>query len=390
MPADPESVWGPDAVYEVQPTDGEGARWSPENPAEPEESSPRSSRSLVIGLGIVGALALVAIVFTSVRDAADDAAPAIEPTETDVAEAPPAETRAEQTAALLAALPTAADHLMFFRTTGSLALVDFRDGSSTLMDWSVPDQVDTVGFLYMASERGSWVIDPADLSVALRLAPTAQIAVLETPTRTAVLAEAAGATTVLGGFFDGRSIRILASVPVGSEAEAVQGLGVVVSPISGGSYLIQESLPVQVSEGRIVAPNANHYGEVLCGDRLVCTANIRSWHDDTLSPVPVDLLTAPVVRISPDGRWVLTGGGDRWSIYDVDAGTFTSTDADVTLNGSVAWAPDSSFFVWIEARTLFAAAPTQLDVAVTLALDVEPIPGLLSSEIGFLPVGDVE
>ena len=394
MSADEDGVWAPGRDHDVQltnvePTDFELSRLSPDVIREPNLVS-RSNSMPPIVFGIIATLVIVAIVGTGLGDPNDVEPPAAALSDPEVTEEAPSGLRVEQSATFLEALPEAGDYLMFFRSDDSLAVLDFRDGSSELMDWGVPDRIETTGFMYLASERGSWVVDPNNLSRALRLAPRAQIAVLENPTRTAVLAEISGVTTVFGGFFDGRSVRVLASVPAGSNAEAIQKLGVIINPLSGGSYLIQETWPTLVSSGRIVAANANWFAEVLCDDRLRCTANIRSWDDDMVTPIPIDVLATPVVRISPDGRWVLSGGTSHWSIYDVAKQTSVATGDDVVPNGSATWSPDSAFFLWIDARTLSAARPERPSERVNLTLEVEPLIGLITTEIGFLPVADTE
>ncbi|MDG1412208.1 MAG: hypothetical protein P8Q52_15865 [Acidimicrobiales bacterium] len=394
MSADKDGVWAPGRDHDVQltnvePTDFELSQLSPDVIRESNLVS-RSNSMPQIVFGIIATLVIVAIVVTGFGDPDDVEPPAAALPDPEVTEEDPSGLRTEQSATFLEALPEAGDYLMFFRSDDSLAVLDFRDGSSELMDWGVPDGIETKGFMYLASERGSWVVDPNNLSRALRLAPRAQIAVLRNPTRTAVLAEVSGVTTVFGGFFDGRSVRVLASVPVGSNAEAIQKLGVIISPLTGGSYLIQETWPTLVSSGRIVAANAHWFAEVLCDDRLRCTANIRSWDDDMVTPIPIDVLATAVVRISPDGRWVLSGGTSHWSIYDVAKQTSVATGDDVVPNGSATWSPDSAFFLWIDARTLSAARPERPSERVNLTLGVEPLIGLITTEIGFLPVADTE
>ena len=394
MSADDDGVWVPGRDHDVQltivePTDFELSPLSADVIREPSLVSRSNSTSAVV-FGIIATLVIVAIVVTGLGEPDDVEPPAVALFDSDVAEEDPSELRADQSATFLEALPEAGDYLMFFRSDDSLAVVDFRDGSSELMDWGVPNGTETVGFMYLASERGSWVVDPNDLSRALRLAPRSQIAVLENPTRTAVLADVSGVMTVSGGFFDGRSVRVLALVPVGSKAEVIQKLGVIISPLSGGSYLIQETSPTLASDGTIVAANADWFAEVICDDRLRCTANVGSWDDDVVTPIPIDVLTTAVVRISPDGRWVLSGGSGHWSIYDVAEQTSVATGDDVVPNGSAIWSPDSAFFLWIDALTLSAARPERPSERVNLTLGVEPLIDLTTSEIGFLPVADTE
>ena len=145
-----------------------------------------------------------------------------------------------------------------------------------------------------------------------------------------------------------------------------------------------------VSDGRIVAANADWFAEVVCDDLMRCTGNIRSWDDDLVTPIPIDVLTTAVVRISPDGRWVLSGGSGHWSIYDIAEQTSVPTGEDVVPNGSATWSPDSAFFLWIDARTLSATRPEQPSERVSLTLRVEPLIGLMTGEIGFVPVADTE
>ncbi len=394
MSGESDNPWAPGAEHEPAPAVVDPApTWTP-IPRGSLEPNERRIHPLVFGTAVV-MLLVVSAALVRALDTGEPDRPATEEAAATAAVVEPGEVgddgaNVERAASLIDALPGAGDYLMFFRSSDSLAMLDFRDGTSALMDWSVPNEADTVGFMYLASERGSWVVDPDDLSLALRLAPNAQIGVLSNPTRTAVLSESDGSTTVLGGFFDGRSVRILAAVPMGADAEVVQQLGVLISPVSGGSYLVQEGSPTRVSDGRIVAATADRYAEILCDDRLQCEGRLGSWHDDEAADLPLDVLTAPVVRISPDGRWILSGGGELWTIYDVGEATFTSAGGAVAPNGSVTWSPDSSFFVWIDARTLFAASPaTPLD-RVDLALEAVPLPGLTDSEIGFIAVADTE
>ena len=359
--------------------------------SEAPEVISRSSRPLVLLVSVAALAVVVGFVLSIGRGGDTDPAATTVPRD-DLAEPDdPLVVRAEEAATLLEVIPEAADHLMVFRSADSLAIVDFRDGTSRLMDWDGLDQIETLGFTFLASERGSWVIDPDNLEVALRLAPQAQIGILEDPTRTAVLAEAAGATTVLGGFFDGRAIRILATVPAGADAEVVQERGVVITPLSGGSYLVQASFPDKVSDGRIVGANADWYGEVLCDELLRCTGSVRSWDTDEAIDVPIGVLSAPEVRISPDGRWVLSGGGaSSWSMYSIEDDSFAAFGAGVGPNASATWSPDSSFFLWIGEGTLYAARPERPFELVDLTLSARPLPNLVASEIAFVAVNDTE
>ena len=205
-----------------------------------------SANPVTIALFVLVVIGGLVLLVTTVRSGngatAQLANPFADPTEEELT-AVNAAIRAQEVVDLTSLFPELTDLHMVYRADDSLALVDFSEGSSTLLEWGVPKEADTVGFLYMSSERGSWVLDPDDLSTALRLAPTTQIGLLADPTRTAVLAEERGTATVFGGFFDGRSIRILASVPMGAEAEKLN-LGATTPSVS----IHRTFLPLACSE----------------------------------------------------------------------------------------------------------------------------------------------
>ena len=301
------------------------------------------------------------------------------------------EARIESLANIAAAAPTAAEYLVFYRSDESLAMVDLRDGSNELLDWEAPVELYTDDYVYLASERGSWVVDLTNVMTPLRLAPNAQIAVLEDPTLTAALSTTLnGEQFLVGGFGNGRSLHVLASVPEGADVDLVQGLGAVISPISGGSFIVQSGPPELVTDGRVIGANVSWYIDVTCDDAITCASALKSWDaTDVAIELPLALSLADRVAVSPDGRWVVSGPDPGWSLFDVATGEEHVLDVEVSPTASIRWSPDGSFLLWFEQDAVHLLDPVDRSTVATLDLSQRPLQGLAADEVVFVEVSEL-
>ena len=134
-------------------------------------------------------------------------------------------------------------------------------------------------------------------------------------------------------------------IPVGAATLAVPGLGVLVMPPTGGSFLATSGGLESFSEHRILGASVSHHVEVRCGAELICNAVLVDRAASGESPVPDEFADGDgTISISPDGRWValLRDGDDL--VLNAETGVVASVDLG---DATPAWAPDSSYLAWL-------------------------------------------
>lgn len=296
-------------------------------------------------------------------------------------------------------VPAAAAARVVYRTENSVAVVDLGAGEQRELGLDVPVDLSTEGFAYLASSRGTWVINPDRLDTALRLAPQAEISPLADPTASIVL-PAPGARFLMLSQHDGRIVRPIVELPPTSEVRIVGGRGAIVSPPTGGSSLVTSVGAEPLTAGKVIAAAAEYLVELRC-EPLVCRAVVRPWPtlqsdegevDADVVPesdasleveLPGDVWTATSLALAPNGEWIFVSNqsGETWQLYDLRSGTAevagSGVDPGPNPPAAVVWAPDSSYFAFIDDDGLVVGDP---DLPTALAKVPLQFPAALDLE----------
>ncbi len=146
-------------------------------------------------------------------------------------------------------------------------------------------------------------------------------------------------------------------VPTGSRTLAVPGLGLLVSPPTGRTFVATPAQLELLSEHLIVAASETSHVELRCDAELSCSAWLVDRTTATAVELPEDFgRNQGTLSVSPDGQLVTLTNSDADQIIERDTGTVTLLSA--TSKGPVSWAPDSSFAVWFDLE----ASGTQVEV----------------------------
>lgn len=139
-------------------------------------------------------------------------------------------------------------------------------------------------------------------------------------------------------------------IPGGSTYLNVDGLGTLVSPPTGGTFLAGIEGFSRYSDHRIVAATSGHHVEIQCDAELICHPYLLDRATADWEQIPDEFAgDQGTVSISPDGRWVLRTGSDDDVAFDSDTGGFHRLDG--REKGPIVWAPDSTFAVWFDPLT---------------------------------------
>ncbi len=138
-------------------------------------------------------------------------------------------------------------------------------------------------------------------------------------------------------------------VPRGSTYLNIAGLGTLVSPPTGGTFLAGIEGYERFSDNRVVAATPSHQVEIRC-QGFTCNPVHLERSSGDYQQVPDDFAGDDgLVSISPDGRWILRTDSADDVAFDTETGGFHRLDT--RQKGPVVWAPDSSFAVWFDPLT---------------------------------------
>jgi len=304
-------------------------------------------------------------------------------------------------------VPAAAATTVVYRTENSVALVDLAAGEQSELPLDVPIDLSTDGFAYLTSDRGTWVVNPSNPVAALRLAPQAEIGPLSDPTASIVLPER-GARFIMLSQHDGRIVRPIAEIQPTSEVLIVGGRGAIVTPPTGGSSLVSALGAERLTEGRVLTANHDYLVELRC-QPLTCGAVARPWPelvsagDDVVATddppttdpstevaFPGDTWTAATIALSPNGEWLFVADeAAAWELFDLRTGVAemagSGTDPSPKPATAVVWAPDSSYFVFMDDDGLVVGSPEVPTALAKVPLQFPPAPGLVGSEMMVIP-----
>lgn len=151
----------------------------------------------------------------------------------------------------------------------------------------------------------------------------------------------------------------------------VPGAGIVVSSPTAESSVVRgggfEALPRSV--GRAIAASPDHIAGVACDNRLECVGSVSRWDGSEQQIIDANALSNDaIVRISPDGRLLLSVQGTRWSLFDLEGNSSHFWTERLAVDDTITWTPDSRALVWVAEGTLVS-----LDVT-GIGRDVDGLP----------------
>jgi|GEM_PF-6940739 len=141
-----------------------------------------------------------------------------------------------------------------------------------------------------------------------------------------------------------------ATAPASAAVLTVPRRGVVVATQAAQSSVLfgdgLERLPTRL--GRIVAAGKSLVVGIFCDDLGRCIGRVANWDGSNEREIRADALGSPVVRISPDERFIVTTGGETWTVYDLWEGSVSSWTSALLPNETLSWAPDSTSVFWVD------------------------------------------
>ena len=186
----------------------------------------------------------------------------------------------------------------------------------------------------------------------------------------------------------GPAMNGLAEVEASSAVFYVPGTGIIAAGRDGTSSVLRGSgfEPMPSRLGRVVAATRSHVAGIHCDDLGRCVGRFAKWDGADERQVEADLLAMPFVRISPDGRSVLTAGVSSWHLIDVESGTSVRWDLRLVPDDSLVWSDDSSTVFLVADGSLVAIRPADQGPSVALVRSAYPIDDRLAgSDIGIFP-----
>ncbi len=186
----------------------------------------------------------------------------------------------------------------------------------------------------------------------------------------------------------GPAMNGLAEVEASSAVFYVPGTGIIAAGRDGTSSVLRGSgfEPMPSRLGRVVAATRSHVAGIHCDDLGRCVGRFAKWDGADERQVEADLLAMPFVRISPDGRSVLTAGVSSWHLIDVESGTSVRWDLRLVPDDSLVWSDDSSTVFLVADGSLVAIRPADQGPPVALVRSAYPIDDRLAgSDIGIFP-----
>lgn len=231
---------------------------------------------------------------------------------------------------------------------GAPVVIDSGNGALLSVSETRPADADT-GQAVLSVADGALGFGPGDAATADRLATGVTLVRRHTGDLLAVVETSTGVE--FGPFVPG-SATVRTALPPNVEVEIVAGVGIFVSPRSGG---VLEATPdglVRLTPHQLVATNGRRlveYRRAVEGNSYwVVDPDGREWQlDDDL----LDFGRGP--RISPDGAWMFlprgVEGDDFPAMYQLETGAIIDYEQRVDDLEPV-WAPDGSFVAMIDPR----------------------------------------
>ncbi len=238
----------------------------------------------------------------------------------------------------------------------------------------------TDGLALLHDDTGMLGIDADDIGTVWRIADDATVIADATGGLTAIVVDDRGARSV-GPFVLG-AVTAFSPVPDSSRLAAIPGVGVFVTPQSGGTYEVSANDRTLLTPSRMRSAVSGHYLERrrIDGGSVDVVVDQATGEERILDPDLVDL--GGDLLLSPDGRWVfIADAGDGTSVfYDTETHTTVGFQARPGRSTAV-WAPDSSYLASVDSKWGRIWVEFTDGRSGAIALGLIDIPGLESTEL---------
>ena len=217
----------------------------------------------------------------------------------------------------------------------------------------LPERIHLIG-----AENSTWLIDLLEPENSGELSNTVRMVRLgqDLDSYAFISTNPGEDTEFFVGSLWGPSMAGTATAPAGAAVLTVARRGIVVaSQAAESSVLLGDGLdPLPTRLGRIVAASPSLVAGIFCDDLGRCSGRVAGWDGSNEVEIWADALGSPVVRISPDERYVLAAGGDTWTLYDLESGSRVSWTTAIRANDTLTWSPDSRSVFWIDDTDVLA------------------------------------
>ncbi len=217
----------------------------------------------------------------------------------------------------------------------------------------LPERIHLIG-----AENSTWLIDLLEPENSGELSNTVRMVRLgqDLDSYAFISSNPGEDTEFFVGSLWGPSMAGTATAPASAAVLTVARRGIVVaSQAAESSVLLGDGLdPLPTRLGRIVAASPSLVAGIFCDDLGRCSGRVAGWDGSNEVEIWADALGSPVVRISPDERYVLAAGGDTWTLYDLESGSRVSWTTAIRANDTLTWSPDSRSVFWIDDTDVLA------------------------------------
>lgn len=260
--------------------------------------------------------------------------------------------------------------LTWIDASGQLQLRSLETGEvigvNTLASATLPPLPEHVHLL--GSENSTWLLDLKVPARSGKLSNTVRMVRLGSGLDSYGFSSTGenGQTEFFVGSLWGPAMNGLAEVDARHDVFYVPKTGIIVASQDAKSSTVVgsglEALPSRL--GRIVAASPERVAGIHCDDLGRCVGRIARWDGSDEVQVDAAALSLPVVRMSPDSRYVLSGGGSSWNLLDLEVGSMNSWETRFSANDSLVWSPDSSTVFFIADGALLALRVTDPTVPI--------------------------
>lgn len=241
----------------------------------------------------------------------------------------------------------------------------------------LPDHVHLVG-----AENATWLFDLEEPERSGKLSNSVRMVRLGTGLDSYGFSSTndAGATEFFVGSLWGPAMNGLAEVDSTTTVLSVPGTGIISSGRDATSAVLRgsgfEALPSRL--GRIVAASASRVLGIHCDDLGRCVGRIAAWDGSDEQQIDASLLTSPVVRISPDSRFIVAGGGSALHVIDLESGSQESWPLEISPDASLTWASDSRTVFFLVEGSLVAVRVGEPVLSVSRVRSAGPVGEMLA------------
>ena len=242
--------------------------------------------------------------------------------------------------------------------------VDITAGTHSSVVPPLPEHV-----LLLGAPNRTWLVDTERLERSGELSNTVRLVRLGEGLDSFgfISTGADDRTEFFVGSFWGPAASGLDAVDGSTDVITVADAGIIAADAAGTSAVLRptgfESLSARF--GRVVAASPTTIAGIHCDAAGRCVGRVGSWDGDAEQQVDAELLARPVVTISPDGRYLVSGGTSTWDVLDLEDGARRSFESAVDVDGPTAWAPDSTGLFLVADSSVLALLMGEPDVGLS-------------------------